>query len=126
MLFKKSRTPKKTKFMQKSMKNRMFFGTSILRGFCTRFGKIVEGQNPRFSHFFRCFFNLKPIKNDIKSKLRKIVKKARNLKPGPWLPGARPLEVRPSRQGFGGILLKNKRPVQAGSKFWRFGLDPRP
>ena len=33
MIFKKSRTPKRTKFKQKSLKNRMFVGTSISEAF---------------------------------------------------------------------------------------------
>ena len=40
------------------MKNRMIFGTSILSGFLEGFGKGLGGQNPRFSHFFRCFFDI--------------------------------------------------------------------
>ena len=43
MIFKKSRIPKKTKFMQKSMKNCMFFGISILRGFWMRLGRVLRG-----------------------------------------------------------------------------------
>ena len=39
------------------MKNRMFFGASILTGFWEDFGRGLGGQNPRFSHFFRCFFD---------------------------------------------------------------------
>ena len=34
----------------------MSFGTSILEGFRMSFGRVLGGQNPRFSHFFRCFF----------------------------------------------------------------------
>ena len=34
----------------------MFFGTSILKAFWEDFGRVLGGQNPRFSHFFRCFF----------------------------------------------------------------------
>ena len=37
----------------------MFFGTSILEGFWEGFGRVLGGQNPRFSHFFRCFFDAK-------------------------------------------------------------------
>ena len=40
------------------MKNRMFFGSSILEGVCDGFGKGLGGQNPRFLHFFRCFFDV--------------------------------------------------------------------
>ena len=45
-----------SKLEQKSMKNSMFFGTSILDGFWEGFGKVLGSQNPWFSHFFRCFF----------------------------------------------------------------------
>ena len=42
---------------QKSNKNqwKMFFGTSILKGFWHRFGRGLGSQNHWFSHFFRCF-----------------------------------------------------------------------
>ena len=45
-----------SKFEQKSMKNCMFFGTSILDGFWEGFGEVLRRQNPWFSHFFRYFF----------------------------------------------------------------------
>ena len=47
----------------------------------------------------KCGF--KPIKFDIKLKLRKIAKKTRNLRPGPWLPEADPLRAEPLH---GGVL----------------------
>ena len=31
----------------------MFCGTSILKALRTVFGRVLGGQNPRFSHFFR-------------------------------------------------------------------------
>ena len=34
----------------------MCLGTSILRGFWEGLGRVLGGQNPRFSHFFRNFF----------------------------------------------------------------------
>ena len=40
------------------MKNRMFFGTSLSEAFCKDFGKVLGSQKPRFSHFFRHFFEL--------------------------------------------------------------------
>ena len=43
-------------FKEKSLKKCIFFGTSILEGFWQSFGRRFGGQNPRFSHFFRCFF----------------------------------------------------------------------
>ena len=46
------------KIEQKSVKNRMFFGTSILKGFWARFGRGLGSQNHWFSHFFRCFFEV--------------------------------------------------------------------
>ena len=55
-ILKKSTIRKKKKNEQESMKNCMFFGTSILDGFWAGFGEVLAGQNPRFSHFFRCFF----------------------------------------------------------------------
>ena len=36
----------------------MSFGTSILEGFRKGFGRGLGGQNPWFSHFFRCFFDV--------------------------------------------------------------------
>ena len=36
----------------------MFFGTSLLSGFWECFGWVLGNQNPRFSHFFRCFFDI--------------------------------------------------------------------
>ena len=56
-------------------------------------------------------------KINIKSKLRKIVKKARNLEPGPPGQEADPLRADPPRWCFSIIILKNERPVQARSKF---------
>ena len=44
-----------TKNQQKSMKNRMFFETSIWEAFWMDFGKVLGSQNPWFSQFFRCF-----------------------------------------------------------------------
>ena len=40
------------------MKNHTFFATSILSGFWEGFGRALASQNPRFSHFFRCFFDV--------------------------------------------------------------------
>ena len=37
----------------------MSFGTSILEGFRKGFGRVLGSQNPRFSHFFRYFFDAK-------------------------------------------------------------------
>ena len=58
IIFKKSKIEKKKNIEQKSMKNRMFFGTSILKGFWKGFGRVLGSQNPRFSHIFRCFFDV--------------------------------------------------------------------
>ena len=35
----------------------MSFGTSILEGFRKGFGRVLGSHNPRFSHFFRYFFD---------------------------------------------------------------------
>ena len=40
------------------MKKCRFCGTSILKAFWMDFGRVLGGQNPRFSHFFRCFFDI--------------------------------------------------------------------
>ena len=40
------------------MENCMFSGTSFLDGFWKGFGRGLGGQNPRFSHLFRCFFDV--------------------------------------------------------------------
>ena len=40
------------------MKKCMFWGTSILEVFWEDFGRVFVCQNPRFSHFFRCFFDI--------------------------------------------------------------------
>ena len=57
-IFKKSKIEHMKKIEPKSMKNRMFFGTSILIGFWEGFGKGLGHQNPRFLHIFRCFFDV--------------------------------------------------------------------
>ena len=44
-----------TKNQQKSMKNRMFFETSIWEAFWMDFGKVLGGQNLWFSQFFDVF-----------------------------------------------------------------------
>ena len=46
------------KFEPKSMKNPMFVGTSFSEAFWMDFGTVLGGQKPRFSHFFRCFFEV--------------------------------------------------------------------
>ena len=56
MIFKKSRIPKKTKFKQKSMKNRMFFGTSILKAFWLDFGRVLGEVWETKILDFRIFF----------------------------------------------------------------------
>ena len=54
------------------------------------------------------------------------MKKARNLEAGPPSQEADPFVKTLPGWRFGHILLGNKHPVQAGSKFQRFGLDLRP
>ena len=59
-IFKKSKIENMKKTEQKSMKNRMFFGTSILKGFWEGFGKGFGRPKSLifalFSMFFRCHF----------------------------------------------------------------------
>ena len=43
---------------EKCTKKRCFFGPSIWRAFWEGLGRVLGGQNPRFSHFFRCFFDI--------------------------------------------------------------------
>ena len=45
--------------VENAIKNRMFFGTSIWKGFGEGFGRVLGGQKSRFSRFFRCFFEAK-------------------------------------------------------------------
>ena len=40
------------------MKKCMFLGTSILSGFWKGFGRVLGGQSPLFSNFFRCCFEV--------------------------------------------------------------------
>ena len=56
-IFKKSKIEKKQKIEQKSLKNRMFFGSAILEAFGKGFGRVLGSPNPRFLHFFRYFFD---------------------------------------------------------------------
>ena len=46
------------KIDRQSMKISMFWGTSISEAFWEDFGRVLGCQNPRFSHFFRCFFDV--------------------------------------------------------------------
>ena len=41
---------------EKCTKKHCFFGPSIWKGFWWGTGRVLGGQNPRFSHFFRYFF----------------------------------------------------------------------
>ena len=58
MIFLRFRAIIKKKNCPKALKICMFFGASILEGFWEGFGRVLGGQNPRFSHFFRCFFDV--------------------------------------------------------------------
>ena len=49
---------KKAKSYRKCLEKCMFFGTSILEAFWDGFGTVLGGQNRRFSHFFRYFFDV--------------------------------------------------------------------
>ena len=42
--------------VENAFKNRVFVGISILIAFLMDFGRVLGAQNPRFSHFFGCFF----------------------------------------------------------------------
>ena len=42
--------------VENALKNHVFFGASIWKGFGEGFGRVLGGRNPRFSHFFRHFF----------------------------------------------------------------------
>ena len=50
---KKSDAKKKRETAKKSMKNRMFFESAIWEAFWKGFGRVLGGQNPWFSSFFR-------------------------------------------------------------------------
>ena len=52
-IFKKSDVKKRRKSAKKSMKNRMFFESAIWEAFWKGFGRVLGGQNPWFSSFFR-------------------------------------------------------------------------
>ena len=45
--------------VENALKNHVFFGISILKGFWVDFERVLGGQNHRFSHFFRNFFDAK-------------------------------------------------------------------
>ena len=64
---------------------------------------------------FANLLGLKPIEIDIKLRLRKNSKKAKDLETAPLQPGGRPLGQNPSRWVFSHIFLKNKRLVQSRS-----------
>ena len=51
--FQEIEVTKKKTIKHKSMKNRIFFGTSILSRFGTGFGGVLGGQKPLFLLFFR-------------------------------------------------------------------------
>ena len=51
-----SASKKTRKFDPEIDTNRMFFWTSILEAFWEDFGRVLGARNPRFSHFFQCFF----------------------------------------------------------------------
>ena len=57
-IFKVSKITKMQKDMENSSKKTMFFGTSFLEAFWEGFGRVLGDQKPRFSLFFRCFFEV--------------------------------------------------------------------
>ena len=79
-------------FDEKSSKNCIFFGTSILEAFGEGFGKVLGGQKPRFSQLFRHFLEanfkrffggLKIRKNDQQGDEGLIFRPARRNVQGP-------------------------------------------
>ena len=56
---KKRTKPKTIRISRKQQKQCRFCGTSILKAFRADFGRVLGGQNPWFSHFFRYFFDAK-------------------------------------------------------------------
>ena len=116
-IFEKWKAQKHTKISKKSMKNYMLFGTSILEGFWEGLGMVLGDQNLGLEAGNLPNEVGNHPKIDIKLKLRKIVKKARNLEPGLSLPGGRPLGTNRPGLCFSTIILKNERPVQARSNF---------
>ena len=105
-IFKKSKIQIKEKIAKHGLKNCMFFGIWILKAFWVDFGRALASQNLGLEAKNLPKLGFKPMKIDIKLKLRKIAKKARNLRPGPWLPGGRPLEQNPPRMAFQPRFLK--------------------
>ena len=64
--------------LKKTLKNHMFLGTSIWKGFGVGFGRFLAAQNVRFSHLFNVF--LKPNLSCVSDRL-KIEKKAVRQRP---------------------------------------------
>ena len=88
-------------FEQKLLKNRMFVGTSISEAFWEDFGKVLGGQNPRFSHFFRCFFEVNFEVRFGRAKNRpKRPNKAEVAKIWTWIPVVPRLLGRDYREGY--------------------------
>ena len=87
-------------FEQKSLKNLMFVGTSILKAFWMDFGRVFGGQNPRFSAFFR-------EKMEAKNKMIFGRQKNRILRPQEQIAGEarRSVRVRGKEQKDGGRPL---------------------
>ena len=57
--FRVSNIAKIPKVCSKISKKSMFFGTSFLKPCWEHFERVLGGQNPQFSHFFRHFFEAK-------------------------------------------------------------------
>ena len=81
-IFEKSKVQKHTKISKNSMKIYILFGTSILEGFWEGLGSVLGDQNLGLEAGNLPNEVGNHLKINIKSKLRKIVKKARNLEPG--------------------------------------------
>ena len=74
-------------FKQKSLKNRMFVGTSISEAFCKDVGRVLGGRNPRFSLFFVIFS--KQILKDVLEGQKIEKKSVRWKSPGDFWPAGR-------------------------------------
>ena len=110
-------------FEQKSLKNRVFVGTSFSVAFWKDLGRVWGSPNHRFSHFSRCFFDAEfKVRSGRRKKRPKTRKrrKLRNFGPGfRWSPGSWGeiiergsqnisdgiIETWPSRSGPGILIL---------------------
>ena len=79
----------------------MFLGTSILKAFWEDFGRVLGGPNPRFSHFFRCFFEVNFEVRFGRAKNRpRSPKRSERGKIWTWIPVVPRLLGRDYREGY--------------------------